>query len=76
MSAPSTDEAVCIDCQPENVGHAPPASAAAVQKEDLLDPTTFVPPLSASSIAGLPSPLVVIEVSLHPNPSFPKDKPY
>lgn len=57
MSSNTTKEEVCVDCGP------PPSVDKEEQKEDLMDPATFVPPLRLDSSASLPTPLVVIEVS-------------
>lgn len=51
--------AECVECQPDTDA----AGSAGVVAEDLLDPSTFIPPLEASTAAGLPGPAVIIEVS-------------
>lgn len=60
MSSMNAEE-VCVDCE------APAASAQPAEggkREDLMDASTFHPPLDlAEGGLGMPMPLVVIEVS-------------
>ena len=68
-------EEKCVDCRPDpchpSTSIAAPTSPPTVakkeqgpKKEDVLDPTTFVPPIDLSAAsAGMAKPLVVIEVS-------------
>lgn len=61
----------CVDCAPAPTStstSAPPteteSKAEAEAKQDLLDPSTFIPPLSLSLGSALPTPLLIIEVSI------------
>ncbi len=82
---------VCVDCEPSHPQPSDKGVKGAQEehkevdggkKEDLLDPATFVPPLNISYIGsgvgerGLPTPLVVIEVSVHPLKCFVPPSPF
>lgn len=61
-----TDQAVggevCVDCQPDASGSTDAVGVStfnAEEKQDLMDASTFIPPLDHSN---LPTPLVVVEV--------------
>ncbi|SNX86908.1 uncharacterized protein MEPE_05617 [Melanopsichium pennsylvanicum] len=43
------------------------------KKEDLMDPTTFIPPISTHADTNLPRPMIIVEVSIQsffPPPPF------
>ena len=64
----------CVDCQPDKLDHSGNSNQVKLAQggqetrakgEDLMDASTFVAPLTATT--GLPTPLVVIEVSSFPS---------
>ena len=65
----STERAgeTCVDCAPNSTPTpTTPATAQGVGgKGDLMDASTFIPPLTGRA-SGMPTPLVVIEVRSQP----------